>query len=73
MAKRRVTVDNDHLTLVVRKRILGLARNVQLVSDYGTALEEAVMVTENYFDHSTAADRAQELSKQLNVKMVVEE
>jgi len=73
MAKRRVTVDNDHLTLVVRKRLFGYARNVVLVSRYKKSLEEVVLTSETYYNHETAVQRATELGEQLNVKVAIEQ
>lgn len=70
MAKSRKTVDNDHLTLVVRKRLAGFARNVQLVANYQEGIEEVVMSTENYYDHNSAVDKAELLGRQLGIKRV---
>ncbi len=73
MAKRRVTVDSDHLTLVVRKTLLGLRHHVQMVSNYKEGIEEIVMTTERYSTVGGAKQSAKRLSKQLNIKVVVED
>lgn len=73
MANKRRTASSEHLTLVVRKRVFGFARNVQLVSNYELGIEEVVMNTENYRDHAKAMERGRELSSQLGVELVVED
>lgn len=73
MSKRRITVDNSHLTLVVRKKLFGFARNVQLVAYYRLSVEDVVMSTENYSNPLEAIRQAQLLKKQLGIKEVVVE
>lgn len=77
MAKRRATVDNDHLTLVVGKGKYGIGYRVRLMSNYGMGIEEAVLVSQRYKGSADGKGHAvrsgQTLSKQLNVALVIED
>lgn len=72
MSKRRVTVDSDHLTLVVSKKLWSLASNYRLVAHHKTKGEETLLTSVNYFKHEDALEQAKVLGKQLNVRTVAE-
>lgn len=67
------TVDNDDLTVVVKEAVFGLASKYSLVQHYGTTTGEVTLMTSNpSFDREEVVTQARELSKKLNVMIVVE-
>lgn len=68
------TVDNDDLTVVVKETVFGLASKYALVRHYGTTTgEETLMTSLPSFDREETVSKARELSKKLNVMIVVED
>lgn len=70
--KRRRIVDNDHLTLVVRRTAFGLRHNVVMIANYKENFQEVVMTTQRYKTLPIAIESAQRIGKQLNMKVIVE-
>lgn len=73
MTKRRITIDNDHLTVVCTRKVFGLFWYNKLVANHEENIEETMMHSETYSTKSNAVAAATTLGKNLGIKVLIQE